>query len=444
MPNHAFRVAVTLVLSSVMVAGCITQRGASRILSRDAHYAPQMWNDRAYAIVATRLDNQELALSSTGILDCSGVLGADPGKVDTKAKCTTVDHLSGQTFRNAVDGYLEGRTQQIDKLCDAYMHTLAEMGDTSRWSRSQVNALADVGTMILGLAETPALQLAYLSAGKSIYNQSVDNLENYLLLAPSADKVQRLVDTAQASMRQQKASLRQTDDREFWGATSRWVQQYAALCTPRGIRGLLNDAIEDQTAPITARAMQEAANTLGVGMDTTLKIYAAEATVDTKNWPDLSNPIVLGSLAWRLRENPKADTPARNFINQQLGVELSTFLTTTIDTNPQKLQQVKAKLDSQRGRYDELIRTAQATEAAASAANKLQALEDKVKDSGVEIAKFETITKTLQGSLDQANQRAFQAEKAAEQAQKEKAQLEKTLATLQQQLPPPAPTPPMP
>ncbi|WP_156400418.1 hypothetical protein [Caulobacter sp. Root655] len=400
-------------MAAVTLGGCITQEDASFMLSRDARYAPQIWNDAYYVELGKQLDQQEYVLASNNLLDCS-TLFPDPKKPPGRSGgCTVIKHLTGTnlTDRQATNYYLEGRTQQVDKLCDAYLNTLAQMGDTSRWSRSQFNAIADVGSMVLGLAETPAQQLAYLSAGKSLYNQSTDNLENYLLLAPSADKIQRLVYTAQSTMRERKPVLRQTEDSEYWGATSRWVQEYAALCTPRGIRGLLNDAIDSQTAPISPSSVSDAASSLGQGMTTTLKIFATELKVDTSEWPVLSDPVTLGALAWRVRETPNPDE--RKFINQRLDVNL-TVLLDTLEKDAGRFAKIRGNIDDSKGRYDELTRAAKATFMAGSAADRATSAEAQVAKLKDDVLQFQVARDDAQSKIE-----ALGKEKAALDKEKE-------------------------
>jgi hypothetical protein len=386
-------------MTAVTLGGCITQQDASSILSHDARYAPQIWNDAYYVELGKQLDQQEYVLASNNLLDCSSLF-PDPKKPPGRSGgCTVIKHLTDTnlTDRQATNYYLEGRTQQIDKLCDAYLNTLAQMGDTSRWSRSQFNAIADVGSMVLGLAETPARQLAYLSAGKSLYNQSTDNLENYLLLAPSADKIQRLVYTAQSTMRERKPVLRQTEEPEYWGATSRWVQEYAAFCTPRGIRGLLNDAIDSQTAPISPSSVSDAASSLGQGMTTTLKIFATELKVDTSEWPVLSDPVTLGALAWRVRETPSDSE--RTFIDKRLDVNL-TILLDTLENDASRFAKIRGNIDDSKGRYDELTRAAKATFMAGSAADRATRAEARIAKLDDDVRRFQVVQDDAQSKIE--------------------------------------------
>lgn len=367
----------------VGLPGCITQSGAAKFLIPDARSPPHIWSNESYTALAERLNKQEYVLAANGLLDCSDAL--QDGR-PSNLPCKPVQQLkdTGFTHRQAVDAYLEGRIQQIDKLCDAYLHTLAEMGDTSRWTRTQFNAVADVGSMILGLAETPAQQLAYLAAGKSLYNQSADNLESYLLLTPSADKIERLVYSAQSDHRGRLAVVRQSDDRAFWATTSRWVQEYAAFCTPRGIRGLLNVAIEKQTPAPASFGAGEAAAALGFGMEASLRAFASEMGAKTDSWPSLSDPTVLGSLAWKLDAQTSLTEVQKKFVTERLGSTLSGFTDTLLAKAPE-LSQLRSKIDSQRGRYSELIRLAQAAQASQSADNRAEAAE----------AEAESLKKTL-------------------------------------------------
>lgn len=367
----------------VGLSGCITQSNAAKFLIPDARSPPHIWNNESYTALAEQLDKQEYVLAANGLLDCSHAL-KDGRPSDSACKPVQLLKDTGFTHRQAVDAYLEGRIQQIDKLCDAYLHTLAEMGDTSRWSRTQFNAVADVGSMILGLAETPAQQLAYLAAGKSLYNQSADNLESYLLLTPSADKIERLVYSAQSDHRGLLAVVRQSDDRAFWATTSRWVQDYAAFCTPRGIRGLLNVAIEKQTPAPASFGAGEAAAALGFGMEASLRAFASEMGAKTDSWPSLSDPTVLGSLAWKLDAQTSLTEVQKKFVTDRLGSTLSGF-TDTLLAKASELSQLRSKIDSQRGRYGELIRLAQAAQASQSADNRAETAE----------AEVESLKKTL-------------------------------------------------
>lgn len=451
--DHAIKAAtriVAVVGIAVTLSGCITERDASRILRKDAHFAPSIYNEKVYGAVGERLDSLEAAISVDGF-HCTDV--PDKDKVNANnIKCAKRDLFVGQQNRiAAIDAYVEGRNEQIDKLCDVYIHSLASMGDTSRWSRTQINAIADVGSMILGLAETPAQQLAYLSAGKSLYNQTADNLENYLLLSPSADKVAQLVGSAQTKKRADKTRLRQVDERERWTESSLWVQEYAALCTPRGIRGLLDEAIDLRSGQTSEGASKDAAAILGPGMEVSLRLLAKEKSVDPEKWPALNDPLTLGALAWYLRESSAMTEAQKTFVAEKVGPELATFLQEVVKDSG-SMAALKTKIDTAPGRYDELIRLAKANELSDSAVKRAEVAQSQAKTAVEEAAKSKAQADTAQGALNDVrrelsatNQTLAAVNAELAQAKADRLALQKQIEVLKAAAPQPAPaaaTPP--
>lgn len=416
--KHAIKVAtrvVAFVSLAAVMSGCITERQAASILRKDAQFAPEIFHRDNYRALGARLDNLEVALNSVGV-DCAIPIAydnKDPGKKLDTITCTNKTIFTEGVDRpTAIVNYVERRNAQIDGLCDAYLGSLSSIGDTSRWSRTQINALADISSVVMGLAEAPASQLAYLAAGKSLINQSVDNLESYLLLSPSAEKLTQLVRTAQAKKREDKAILRQiADDGEQWTESSLWVQNYAMLCTPRGIRGLLNEAI-DLRAPISEAGARQVAVSLGERMEKVLRGYAKNDASDPQKWTSLKDPIVLGALAWYVREHGKLNDEERSFFAAKVGDELAVFLPTLVQDST-TLAVINAELDASAGRYDELIRMAKMAQATGSATTRTQAAED---------------------AAQKATQLALSAQKQASEAKADNAAAQKTITQMQAQL----------
>jgi hypothetical protein len=443
---------VALVGIAAVLSGCVTERDASRFLRKDAHFAPSIYNEKVYGAVGERLDSLEVAISVDGF-HCTDV--PDKERVNPNSiRCGKRDLFVGQQNRiAAIDAYVEGRNEQIDKLCDVYIHSLASMGDTSRWSRTQINAIADVGSMILGLAETPAQQLAYLAAGKSLYNQTADNLENYLLLSPSADKVAQLVGSAQSKKRADKSRLRQIDERERWTESSLWVQEYAALCTPRGIRGLLDEAIDLRSGQTSDVASKDAATLLGPGMEVSLRLLAKDKGVDPEKWPALTDPLTLGALTWYLRESSSMTDAQKTFVAEKVGPELSTFLKTIVKDSG-AMAALKTKIDTAPGRYDELVRLVKASELSHSAVERAEAAQSQAKIAVEEAvqakAKADTAQVTINDvrrelsaanqSLSTVNQTLIATNAELAQAKADRLALQKQLDALKA-APPPQPAP---
>ena len=432
--KHAIKVATRIVAFvgiAATLSGCLTEREASQILRKDAHFAPSIHNEKITRASGERLDALEAAIGADGF-HCTSI--PEKTKVNSASiTCQPKEVFSGAKNKiAAIDEYVEGRNEQVDKLCDAYIHSLASMGDTSRWSRTQINAIADVGSMVLGLAKTPAEQLAYLAAGKSLYNQSADNLENYLLLSPSADKVAQLVSSAQTKKRSDKARLRQVDERERWTESSLWVQEYAALCTPRGIRSLLDEAIDLRSGQ-SAGPATNAAVILGPGMEVSLRLLAKDRNVDPEKWSSLNDPLTLGALAWYLRESSTMTDEQKTFVNEKVGADLAAFLKILVSDNA-AMALLKVKLDTAPGRYDELIRMAKANELSGSALKRAEVAEEAAGKAKADAASTQSAFDELKVQLAEVKKSLADTGKDLEGVKADRDALQKQLDTLKAKL----------
>lgn len=191
----------------------------------------------------------------------------------------------------------------IDSNCAGYLSSLDRMGATSRFSRSQVNAVFNYLAVLMAMAGDDPEQLGYLNAAAGLFNTSADNLETLVLISPTPSKLTPLVEKAQAAARQQLNGIRQAADEERLSSAVRWVQQYAAMCTPRGIRQLLDEAIDTEADTGTSPPqVVDAAKRLGPNIAIVLAQMAPQDT-DTSTWAKaLQDQRVLGGVIWLIRD----------------------------------------------------------------------------------------------------------------------------------------------
>lgn len=277
----------------------------------------------------------------------------------------------------------------IDSNCAGYLSSLDRMGATSRFSRSQVNAVFNYLAVLMAMAGDDPEQLGYLNAAAGLFNTSADNLETLVLISPTPSRLTPLVEQAQAAARQQLPGIREANDNERLSSAVRWVQQYAAMCTPRGIRQLLDNAIDTETEDgTTPPQVIDAARRLGPGIAIVLAKMAPQAT-DTDMWKKLlQDQRVLGAVVWLIRDpkqvvgdDPKAQA-RQAYLEGLLGKPLyDTLMAALADT---KQGPILAAMISGANEpvYDEMVKTTQAAEQQAGASTAV-AIAEAEKDQAV-------------------------------------------------------------
>lgn len=364
---------LVVLLASTTLAGCGTLRGARDALNEEATRPLPSPNLALASATRDDLVGLGYALSLSGMANCSEFVDSNQPKREVRndTRCGGPNSRGVSTTDMAV--YLDRSIFVIDAYCDAYLSSLAAMGNSSRWTRSQFNTLANYIGVLMALAGEPTENLGYLNAATGFFNASADNLETFVLISPTPGKIGPLVAEAQAEKLATVAALSQGDATFQWSRTSRWIQDYAAQCTPRGIRLLIDDAI-DSSAPSGSPVQQaDAARQYGAVLGSALSGIPG-VNVATLDLSILDSPAALGALAWRISDQANMTVEQRGHVAGLLGNNLNQTIDLVM-ADPGK-RQVLLGVISGPGQpaFNQLIRNARAAEAAqSSSARALQA-----------------------------------------------------------------------
>lgn len=349
-------------LASTALAGCGTLRGAADALNEDPR---QAYRTPFFSIARATADDTlalGFALALDGTPDCTVTL-AD-GVIIKGPQCNGVRDL--QLPDEAMEVYLDRSIALVDAHCDAYLDSLATLGDSNRWTRTQFNTVTNSLGVLMALAGEPAQNLGYLNAASGFFNSSADNLESFVLVSPTPGKLTPLVRTARDLKLTTLPAVRQGDSRLRWSSHSRWLQEYASLCTPRGIRGLLDIAIENTAPGDSPMELADAARRLGPGLRDVLSSMAGQPALRL-GWPAMTSASEVGALAWLIRSGTELSDSEKKFVKERISENLFT-VTTDAMAVPETRDRLRALLGgSNTSAYDELIRGAQVDEAAQNA-----------------------------------------------------------------------------
>lgn len=435
--------AVALILTAcTLLGGCGTLQGGVDALSNDRPIAPYESPNLASATaVRAELGPLLTRLVKDGMPVCTPQAQAAKG-VDP---CTFPETIPTETQSKIAAIYLDRSIFVIDAYCDSYLGSLDRMGANSRFSRSQINAVFNYIGVLKAMAGDSAESIGYLNAAAGMFNTSADNLETLVLISPTPNKLGPLVEQAMTESRRQLSTVRQAEATEKWSTTTRWVQQYAALCTPKGIRRLLDEAIESQTGDgATPTKTLEAAKRLGPGI--AVALAAMTDSKDSAAWAEsLSNPDALGALAWRIRDNDtltEAAFPARRaYLRSLLGEAVDDAVTQAL-SDPAKAAQLKALMaGGNKPALDQLVSTVEAAEAEANSSAELILAEQQRDRAKAAAQKAEEARLAALTSAEQAESariaavgQATAAETAKQQAETDKKAAEEALEKLRKEL----------
>lgn len=365
------RRAIALLLT-VAVSGCGTLRGASDALNEQPRQPYRSPNLVAAEQLMPEVRDFTYALAIMQVPDCTvtpaGPAPAGSSNSGPTVRCNARTNVGVSTAD--IDEFLNSSIFIIDANCSAYLDSLSNLGDSSRWTRSQVNTIANYVGVLMALAGQPSEDLGYLNAATGFFNASAENLDSFVLISPTPGKLTPLVRTAQTDLRLELDAVRLTDDRLRWSSAARWVEQYASLCTPRGIRSLLDDAIENITVGDSAAELVDAADRVAPTVVETLQGLTAFASFRNRI-TEVRSSNRLGAIAWRIQDDGDLTDEQKTFITLALGAELSKALEAAMADPAQKrvLQQMIA--GPQSGAFTELRRSAEAGWAAESAQTRL-------------------------------------------------------------------------
>lgn len=354
-------------LASTALVGCGTLQRATSALNEKPVAPPPSPALRLAEASRANLNGLGNALAHRDVPNCAGFVD-DDGNPRIVAQSETCSRSSDRNLNERdIDIYLDRSIFVIDAYCDAYLASLAQLGDTNRWTRSQFNTVADYVGVLMALAGEPTESLGYLNAAAGFFNASADSLETFVTISPTPGKIGPLVANAKAQTLTAVTGLAQGDPTLRWSRTSRWIQDYAAQCTPRGIRLLIDDAI-DSSAPSGTPAQQaDAARQYGAVLGSALSGIAG-VNVAALDRSALDNPAVLGALAWRISDPENMTQEQLDHVAGLLGSNLDQTIDAVM-ADPAK-RQVLVNVIGGPGRpaFDQLIRNAKAAESAQSSA----------------------------------------------------------------------------
>lgn len=373
-------------LVAASVSGCGTLRGAGNALDerpRQPYGSPNLEaardlmpvvRDFTYALAAVDVPNCRV---SRPVAQRRQDVQPYGGQAPT-VSCTRPAPI-GVSIAD-IDQFLNSSIFIIDANCSAYLDSLSNLGDSSRWTRSQVNTIANYVGVLMALAGQPSEDLGYLNAATGFFNASAENLDTFVLISPTPGKLTPLVRTAQADLRLELDAIRIGDARLRWSSSARWVEQYAALCTPRGIRSLLDEAIDDVTIGDSAAELVAAADRAAPVVVETLQGLGAFS--GNRSWiSSVRASNRLGAIAWRIQPGSALTDEQKTFIQNTLGADLNRMLEAAIADPAQNrvLQQMVAGVQS--GAFTELRRGAETEWASESARTRLARAQSEATDA---------------------------------------------------------------
>lgn len=389
-----------VLLASTALAGCGTlQRAASALNEKPVDPPPSAALQLAAASRAN-LNGLGNALAHRGVPDCAGFVDNN-GNPRVVAQTETCSRSSDRNLSERdIDTYLDRSIFVIDAYCDAYLASLAQLGDTNRWTRSQFNTVADYVGVLMALAGEPTESLGYLNAAAGFFNASADSLETFVTISPTPGKIGPLVANAKAQKLTSVSGLAQGDPTLRWSRTSRWIQEYAAQCTPRGIRLLIDDAIDSSAPSGTPSQQADAARQYGAVLGSALSGIAG-VNVATLDRSALDNPAVLGALAWRISDSENMTQAQQDHVAGLLGSSLDQTIDAVM-ADPAK-RQVLVNVIGGPGRpaFDQLIRNAKAAETAQSNAALARAAEIRVEIETKRADEAEALAAERQERIDE-------------------------------------------
>lgn len=343
----------------LLLAGCNTFNGAKDAFTRGPR---EPYTTPSYATAqALRGEIEALGVATAldGVPDC-----AVPSAGTPTCQVRTIANSTSQ-----IDTYLDRSIFIIDANCSAYLDSLATLGDVSRWTRSQFNTIANYIGVLMALAGQSGESVGYLNAGTGFFNASADNLESLVLVSPTPGKLTPLVRAAQMEKLEGLSSVRQDDSRLQWSSYSRWIEEYATLCTPRGIRGLLDIAIENTADGDTAAELTQASSRVGpqvVAVLSGLPSFRQPAIVDLG---PIQSRAALGAFAWRAQPGQTLTKEQTEYIQTRLPPEVYQALQTALADPAQAPYITNLMRGPYSGLLAELRRSEEARYAADSATN---------------------------------------------------------------------------
>ncbi len=374
-------------LASTALAGCGTIRGASDALNQRPREAYRSPNLEAAESLMPVVSNMGYALAIMDLPDCSVSQPEPPvpGRRRSAPAVTCKPPPQTGVASSDLDDFLNASIFVIDANCTAYLDSLSNLGDSNRWTRSQFNTVSNYIGVLMALAGQPTEDLGYLNAATGFFNASADNLESFVLVSPTPGKLTPLVKTAQNELRQDLDEIRLGDTRLRWSNTARWIEEYAAQCTPRGIRSLLDAAIDSTATGGTDAELINFADRVAPGVVETLQGLTAFRNL-LPEVRGLRSSAQLGALTWRIQDDGQLTDEKKSRITSSLGSSMSAALDTALQdpAQPRVLRQMIGGANS--GLFTELRDSQEAEWATASAITRAEQLQNELNKARDDLA----------------------------------------------------------
>jgi hypothetical protein len=378
---------LVVLLATTTLAGCGTLRGATDALNERPRQAYRSPNLQAAENLMPVVNDMGYALAIMDLSACTVTQpeAPVPGRRRSAPTVTCQPFVQTGVTSSDLDDFLNASIFVIDANCTAYLDSLSNLGDTSRWTRSQFNTVSNYIGVLMALAGQPTEDLGYLNAATGFFNASADNLESFVLVSPTPGKLTPLVKTAQNELRQDLDEIRVGDARLRWSNTARWIEEYAALCTPRGIRSLLDAAIDSTSTGGTGAELISFADRVAPGVVETLQGLGAFRTL-LPEVRGLRSSAQLGAMTWRIQDDGLLTEEQKSRITSSLGSGVSAALDTALQDPAQTrvLRQMIGGANS--GLFTELRRSQEAEWATASAITRAERLQTELNKAREDLA----------------------------------------------------------
>lgn len=128
-----------------------------------------------------------------------------------------------------------------DLYCDTYFRRIARRWNERLFLRNTTNDVGAAVSAILGLAKAGSGITGGVGAGFGLADGAFRNYDNVFVVSPDLPAMQNLVKENQKRVREEALAAGLTD---FYSAQSRIIE-YARLCSYTGMKGLLNQAVDN-------------------------------------------------------------------------------------------------------------------------------------------------------------------------------------------------------
>jgi hypothetical protein len=126
-----------------------------------------------------------------------------------------------------------------DGKCEAYMHALFRLNRDRRTTTSQIGLLGTASAGVMAAAKSAAKDVAIVAIAFGLASATVDNLSSNLLYELEPSSVRAMVQTLQATYRQQLGVGYLTRP-----AAATAIRRYAVLCLPASIEAEVNLSVK--------------------------------------------------------------------------------------------------------------------------------------------------------------------------------------------------------